>query len=132
MERPSKKIKVLYTGDDLEDNFQLEDDFAPASDEETGIDINNIEEKGGELLGEEEAVVVSVDAEVRKKRKRDKKEKTKSAKKLALGGAEEDDGVGPSMGLLSTEILADRLAEKQKKALLKLTQLESEDLKITG
>ncbi|GAA5990173.1 hypothetical protein JCM11641_004244 [Rhodosporidiobolus odoratus] len=154
-------------GDDLEDNFALDDDFlpdSPASGSEVGDALSDVEAEDGDgaaydnmdedsRLPAESAGAPSPAAggasegkgkkrsaeaftggggeqgKVAKKAKKDKakeKKKAKVAEGKGEGEAEMDD-----TALLPVEAVADRIAEKQRKAMPDLSGLEMDEQRIS-
>ncbi|BGO89388.1 hypothetical protein NBRC10512_006305 [Rhodotorula toruloides] len=149
MAPPSKKTKTghIPTGDDLEDNFFIEDEFAGASDGEEADGLADLSDDAGAVAAEDgeaddlgpavsagkkrsadDAGVGTEDKQPKSKRaaKKAKEKKTKKLAELEVDGKDKED-----MGLLPVEALADRLAEKQKRALPNLTALEMDEMRIS-
>ncbi|GAA5833862.1 hypothetical protein JCM11251_005990 [Rhodosporidiobolus azoricus] len=164
MAPPSKKQKTATSkaaptktdhvpgGDDLEDNFALEDDFLAAddggaslSDEDAGEEgvYDNVDEdsrppvqKQGEKKPENGKKRASEGdggegQKKAKKAKGDKAKEKKSAKVKEAKEAGEGEQEADETALLPLEVVADRLAEKQKKALPDLSALEMDEMRIS-
>lgn len=142
---------VTLTGDDLDDNFVLDDEFAgSASDLETeqvgaseaailsddaGAAYESSDEAtpGGGTAKKRAAASESGDehpaaAAPTSKRAAKKANQRKKAKVADLGL---EDKTHDDMGLLPVEALADRLAEKQRAALPNLSALELDEQRIS-
>lgn len=121
------KAKIIVSGDSLEEDFVLEDDFAPVdvnSDDDISPDADistalydSETESAPVVRPAKNAKVAVVPGE--KKEKKEKKPK---------GGAQVDE---VSLGLSAIEVLPGQFAEKQKRALPKLSSIEMDDLRIT-
>ncbi|KAM0755310.1 hypothetical protein T439DRAFT_344541 [Meredithblackwellia eburnea MCA 4105] len=139
IEPRSKKTKII-SGDALDDDFELDASFLPSDDDEQGAialtGADDDDELPSGVLSDSEVEVGNdnipggvVVGDAKKKRKREEKERKKRAAKKAR--VEEDEAAGPdSLALLPSEILADRMAEKQTKALPGLSALEKDDLRL--
>ena len=155
----SKKAKTSHaapatvtpTGDDLDDNFVLDDEFAgSASDLETeqagageaailsddagaAYESNDEATPGGGTArkrvasdsGDEQPAAAAAPTSKRAAKKANQRKKAKVAD-LGLEDKTHDD-----MGLLPVEALADRLAEKQRAALPNLSALELDEQRIS-
>ncbi|GAA5876161.1 hypothetical protein JCM8547_003384 [Rhodosporidiobolus lusitaniae] len=132
---PSKPVQQQPGGDDLEDNFALEDDFAPgspAADEaafsegEGGAEYDNVDEdsrlpvttttttKGKKRAADEQDDGDKPEGGKKKKaKKQNERKKAKVAEQQAADKGREYD----ETARLPVEAVADRLAEKQRKAL---------------
>lgn len=168
---PAKKAKTTPTqisGDSLEEDFVLEDDFAPLSDDERdegeavaspdaaaaaelhddSDDVHRPLPASDDEEGEAGAATTSKEKKRKagaseggagegqpasKKKGKDKKvkdnSKVKEKKQLRV---ELDIAQAEGMGLLPPAPLADRLAEKQKKALPKVSEMELDDIRLPG
>jgi protein CMS1 len=157
---PAKKAKlaaapVQISADSLEEDFLLEDGFAPSDDEgdldPALLDVTDSQD-GNSLIpalstsdtsdvetdsppaqkktkGEGKKRKADAGGEEKKAEDKEKAKSKKKAKLSALGiGTGEDEG----MGLLPPASLADRLAEKQARALPNLSGIEMDDLRILG
>ncbi|GAA5952129.1 hypothetical protein JCM21900_006917 [Sporobolomyces salmonicolor] len=146
---------VQPSGDDLEDNLALDDQFLGSDNDDGAADFDG--EDGTEgvdyLSLDEDAALpakqgaVKPDAGGKKKRgaeeaadgerpQKAKKDKTKSKKKakleeLGLNGGAHEDQAKDDTALLPVEVLADRIAEKQKRALPNLSGLELDEQRIS-
>lgn len=142
----------VISGDSLEQDFLLEDSFAFDAQSDDDIDINadlstalydsdselppapapavEAEESRPAKKARKEASEKKELTEEGKKRKGEKKEKSKAAKKLKVLANEEEEVV--SLGILPSALLAERVAEKQRRALPKLSGIEMDDLRIVG
>ncbi|GAA5900820.1 hypothetical protein JCM6882_007673 [Rhodosporidiobolus microsporus] len=151
--------KAAPTGDDLEDNFALEDDFlapgSPAADgaelseeggDEDGAVYDNVDEdsrppqqqqpeaakKGKKRSAEgDEEGEEGEDAGAGKGKKKAKKAKEKKAAKVKEANEAQDGQDADETALLPLEAVADRLAEKQKRALPDLSALEMDEMRIS-
>lgn len=164
---PTKKAKtdpaVQISGDSLDQDFLLEDNFAPSDDSDNdnaGQDYDPAEL----VASDDEATATAEDphrplpqsddeddepapkkrkagddgegatggaeagGEGKKKAKKEKKPKKPKAAKLQELGIGESEG----LGLLPVAALVDALAEKQKRALPKLSNMEMDDLRLPG
>lgn len=156
MAPPAKKTKTEHvpTGDDLEDNFALDDDLVATafSDQEAG-DPADLSDDAAAVGGSDDEG--DGDARPAKKRRADpsssndeapaagdasaaaapkskraaKRAKDKKRAKVAEAGLDERDK--DDMGLLPPEALADRLADKQRRALPNLSALELDEQRIS-
>uniref|UniRef100_A0A0K3CDL4 FGENESH: predicted gene_7.40 protein n=1 Tax=Rhodotorula toruloides TaxID=5286 RepID=A0A0K3CDL4_RHOTO len=149
MAPPSKKTKTdhIPTGDDLEDNFLIEDEFAGASEGEEAEGLSDLSDDAGAVAAEggdaddlgpavsagkkrsaDDAGVGMEDKQPKSKRaaRKAKEKKTKKLAELEVDGKDKED-----MGLLPVEALADRLTEKQKRALPNHTALEMDEMRIS-
>ena len=142
MAPPTKKTKTEHvpTGDDLEDNFALDDDLVASADDLS--DAPGPADAAADLSDDAAAPGGSDDEHApppAKKRRAEpasgdeaaptttskraaKRAKDKKRAKVVESGLDERDK--DDMGLLPPEALADRLADKQKRALPNLTALE--------
>lgn len=142
------------SGDSLEQDFLLEDSFAFDAQSDDEIDLNAdlstaLYDSDSELPPAPVAAPIVDEDESRpakkarkeasekkelteegRKRKGEKKEKTKAAKKLKMLATEVEEVI--SLGTLPGALLAERVAEKQRRALPKLSGIEMEDLRIAG
>ncbi|KAM0792266.1 hypothetical protein ACM66B_004958 [Microbotryomycetes sp. NB124-2] len=158
------------SGDALDDDFALDEQYAPSpSDNEDGDDDDDDERQGNgkapvaiDPLEEDDFAAASDDDQhdSQRARKRVKRDDTKNqsserraastastATATATAAAKKDKrkqkkeqkraklrelGVGEAenLGLMPPEILADRLADKQRKALTKMSSMELSDLRI--
>lgn len=103
-----------------------EDDFAPASDQESEEQPARKKRKASSdtvPIKQCKNGTASTDDAKKDKRKQKKEQKRAKLAELGLGEAEQ-------LGLMPPEILADRLAEKQRKALPKLSTMEMDDVRI--
>ncbi|GAA6029530.1 hypothetical protein JCM8097_003724 [Rhodosporidiobolus ruineniae] len=136
-------------GDDLEDNFQLEDGFlsddgadegfvASVDDDEDGAAYDNVDEDSrlpvqqaqpGKKRAGSDGDEEDKDDGGAKGKKRAKKAKEK--KKAKVAESEEAQGALDEMARLPLEAVADRLAEKQKRALPELSALEMDEMRIS-
>ncbi|GAA5882709.1 hypothetical protein JCM1840_001382 [Sporobolomyces johnsonii] len=143
---------VQPSGDDLEDNLALDDEFL-GSDNDDGAGDDGGE--GADYLSPDEDAVPSAKQGVAKpdaaggKKKRGaeeaaegerphkaKKDKAKSKKKakleeLGLDGGAQEEQARDDTALLPVEVLADRIADKQKRALPNLSGLELDEQRIS-
>ncbi|KAG5639604.1 hypothetical protein H0H81_010806 [Sphagnurus paluster] len=126
-------------GDDLEDDFVIDDLVALSEDDEAApLDGAFFSDDGGDNNLENDASadedvdtqpsVNAGDAVISKKRKRREKEKERKKRKLAQA----TDVVQPSVTAKSPEELAEYLALKQAAAYPKVTAIELEDMRIPG
>lgn len=142
-------------GDDLDDNFLLDDEFAAGSD----IDDPELAGNGDAVLSDDAGAALDSDDEdgrpAAKKQKQQQQEggkkraaveeageagdrpiskraakKANQRKREPVTGADDQEKKQDDMGLLPVEALADRLAEKQKKALPNLSALELDEQRI--
>ncbi|GAA5845633.1 hypothetical protein JCM9279_006055 [Rhodotorula babjevae] len=149
MAPPNKKTKTEHvpTGDDLEDNFALDDELVAPSfsaDEGDPADLSDDAAAPGgsddehapppakkrraepaSSSGDEAAPATTTTTSKRAA----KRAKDKKRAKVAESGLDERDK--DDMGLLPPEALADRLADKQKRALPSLTALELDEQRIS-
>lgn len=146
---------VQQSGDALEEDFLLEDDFNPT-------DLNSDEEINPDgaiqLAGEEEAYALSDAEDAPQETKEDEPRPSKKAKKSAAAKVEGETGTKrkatdanatvvkakkakvkdswgedeESIGLLATDALALKLAEKQRRALPNMSSLEMDDVRLLG
>ncbi|GAA6060132.1 hypothetical protein JCM10212_001429 [Sporobolomyces blumeae] len=152
---PASKPSAALGGDDLEDNLLLDDSYlSPAGDDaDVSIDVRDGDE--AEYLSQDEdgaAPATSSTGDHKKKRtadesgagsapssKKAKKDKAKGKKKAKLEELGLTNAAGQQGGevqrdetaILPVEVLADRIAEKQKKALPNLTGLELDEMRIS-
>lgn len=149
MAPPTKKTKTEHvpTGDDLEDNFALDDDLVASADDLS--DAPGPADAAADLSDDAAAPGGSDDEHApppAKKRRAEpasgdeaaptttskraaKRAKDKKRAKVVESGLDERDK--DDMGLLPPEALADRLADKQKRALPNLTALELDEQRIS-
>ncbi|GAA6003176.1 hypothetical protein JCM10207_001786 [Rhodosporidiobolus poonsookiae] len=153
-------------GDDLDDNFLLDDSFAPlspasssagdlpfndddAADGDDGAAYDNVDEdsrlpaappasNGKKRAAPDEAGAAGEGAaDAGKKAKKQKqrqqlKDKKRAAREEAAGAAGEGAGEETDdTGLLPVEAVADRIAEKQRRAMSKLSALELDEVRIS-
>ena len=147
---PAKKTKTEHipTGDDLDDNFALDDEFAAFSgDEAHDGPVADLSDDAGAVGGsDDERDAAAPPAKKRRangpadeassagesatqSKRAAKRAKDKKRAKVAEQGL--DDRDKDDMGLLPPEALADRLADKQKKALPNLSALELDEQRIS-
>ncbi|KAK4700363.1 protein CMS1, partial [Phenoliferia sp. Uapishka_3] len=135
------------SGDSLEEDFLLEDDFEPseagsdAGADGVTLDDSDLPTTIDVLLSDDEEAppdgIALSEGPAKKKRKLEGKEKDekreskRQAKKAKVAKAESEKGEVTSLGLLPSESLADRLMEKQAKALPGLSAIEKDDLRLT-
>jgi len=165
MAPPSKKLKTSSTtaaptpipgGDDLEDNFALEDDFnpgSPAADAISGDEGGDGSEGEYDNVDEDSRAPLSVPVEAKegktkvpnaKKRPADDPESIAAKKKKGAAAKEKKKGKAAEAAKeweakefddtarLPVEGVADRLSEKQRKALPEVSGLELDEMRITG
>lgn len=132
----NKKIKVI-SGDSLEEDFLIEDGFAPSEGSLSGDEAGEVYDQSSDV--EEQAAVpivaVNVGPSANKKRKIKEQKtaletgepKVKKPKKVKEGRVLET-----SVGLLDLSSLVSKLAQKQKKAMPLVSQIEMDDLRILG
>lgn len=141
-------------GDDLDDNFLLDDEFAAGSD----IDDPELAGNGDAVLSDDAGAAFDIDDEDGRPAAKKQKQQQQGGKKRAaveeageagdrpiskraakkanqrkrepVTGADDQEKKQDDMGLLPVEALADRLAEKQKKALPNLSALELDEQRI--
>ncbi|GAA6051858.1 hypothetical protein JCM3770_005501 [Rhodotorula araucariae] len=149
MAPPAKKTKTEHSpgGDDLEDNFALDDEFAAFSaDEALDGPVADLSDDAAAAAGSDDDIdaaapptkkrrangpagVASADEPATQSKRAAKRAKDKKRVKVAEQGLDERDK--DDMGLLPPEALADRLADKQKRALPNLSALELDEQRIT-
>lgn len=140
---PTPVVKVnLISGDSLEEDFLLEDDFVPGdygSDDEAGAVVDTstfVEEEEVDIPVKEQ--IVAEEGSSKKKRKLNNDDASVgSSKKISLKEKKaqrilESTQDVASLGMLPPASLADRFAEKQKKALPKLSGMEFEEIRLQG
>lgn len=172
MAPPAKKVKTStaepapapkqISGDSLEEDFLLEDNFVPSSDDDAEggqVAFDPAEDVKGLLSEDDEPAPAPAESEGEddgqppsKKRKaspptastsapanekKKKKEKKPKAPKAPKADKLAELGINPEaqtsdLGLLPLEALVDALAEKQKRAMPKLSAMEMEDYRIPG
>ncbi|KAG6920002.1 hypothetical protein DXG01_013351 [Tephrocybe rancida] len=129
----------MNRGDDLEDDFVIDElvalsDDEPVPDADFFSDDNENEDDGSAeeevAAGDSEArtAVTDDEAALAKKRKRREKEKERKAKKRKL--AEAVEVVHQSVAAQSPDQLSDFLASKQAKVFSNVTAIELEDMRI--
>ncbi|KPV75847.1 uncharacterized protein RHOBADRAFT_52866 [Rhodotorula graminis WP1] len=151
---PTKKTKTEHvpTGDDLEDNFALDDELVAApfsGDEGDPADLSDdaaapggsdndddaapppAKKRRAEPASSDEAAAAptTTTTTTTTSKRAAKRAKDKKRAKVVEGGLDERDK--DDMGLLPPEALADRLADKQKRALPNLTALELDEQRIS-
>ncbi|GAA6000802.1 uncharacterized protein JCM10292_006434 [Rhodotorula paludigena] len=149
MAPPSKKAKKEHvpTGDDLEDNFVLDDEFAAgaASDSDDPLDgpVADLSDDAGAVAGSDDdeapraagtkRAAGSDDADDAADPPQSKRaaKKANQRKKAKLAEVGTDDRDQDDTALLPVEALADRLAEKQRRALPNLSALELDEQRIS-
>lgn len=141
---PSKKVKAV-SGDSLEEDFILEDGFAPSdagSDDDIHphADLSSLHSAAEDDLveppasgGKKRKAAADVDATGKKKAAAASGE-TEGKERKAKKAKKDKDGVviESSVGLLPSASLTVTLGEKQRKALPKLSGIEMDDLRIAG
>ncbi|KAI5479298.1 DEAD/DEAH box type DNA/RNA helicase [Pseudohyphozyma bogoriensis] len=139
---PSAKRSKVVSGDSLEDDFLLEDSFNPSDNDGASSDGGEIADLGDvdPTLSDAEDVGAPEIGSPKPQQTHDKKRKTgdgagnkkleekRAAKKAKVKEAMDE---RENFATLPSELLADRLADKQSKALPKLSAIEKDDLRIT-
>ncbi|GAA5914868.1 hypothetical protein JCM8208_003033 [Rhodotorula glutinis] len=146
---PTKKTKTEHvpTGDDLEDNFALDDELVAASsfsgDEGDPADLSDdaaapggsddddapppAKKRRAEPTSSDEAASTTAPTTTSKRAAKRAKDK----KRVKVAESRDDERDKDDMALLPPEALADRLADKQKRALPNLTALELDEQRIS-
>lgn len=149
MAPPTKKAKKEHvpTGDDLEDNFVLDDEFAAgdASDSDNPLDgpVADLSDDAGAVAGSDDdeapraagtkraAGSDEADEAADPPQSKRAAKKANQRKKAKLAEVGTDDRDQDDTALLPVEALADRLAEKQRRALPNLSALELDEQRIS-
>lgn len=140
---PTPVAKVnLISGDSLEEDFLLEDDFVPGdygSDDEAGavVDTSTFVEEEDALASPSKEVAAEEGSSKKKRKLNSDDASVGSSKKISLKEKKaqrilESTQDVASLGMLPPASLADRFAEKQKKALPKLSGMEFEEIRLQG
>jgi protein CMS1 len=155
--RPTKKTKTSHSesttapaatnisapgGDDLEDNFLIDDEYLSDGPQVQPGGGNDDDDETGYLSPQDTDPVTTTNNKKRtaqgetttttgatKKAKKDKA-KTKKKAKLEQLGLVEDLTTKDDTALLPVELALDRLSEKQKKALPNLSGLELDEMRL--
>ena len=136
------KRPAVVSGDSLEEDFLLEDDFQPSGESETeggvALEDADLPTAVAVLLSDDDEEPQASEGPAKKKRKLEGKEKDekreskRQAKRAKVERAEKEKDDATSLGLLPCESLADRLMDKQAKALPGLSAIERDDLRLAG
>ncbi|KAL8281024.1 hypothetical protein RQP46_006703 [Phenoliferia psychrophenolica] len=138
---PAAARAPAISGDSLEEDFVLEADFVPSDTEDAHtLSDADLPNPISVLLSDDDSppppsLSASLEPPAKKRKlegkdKDEKRESKRQAKKLKVEKAELEKGEVRSLGLLPAESLADRVMEKQAKALPGLSQIERDDLRL--